>query len=91
MSVRGFILMLSILKIQRYCPSLCFLLPGESLEETVQREVAEEVGLEVKSLWYSASQHWPFPNSILMIACHALVHPLQSKVRTLVESYFDFI
>ncbi|KAM6442273.1 NAD(P)H pyrophosphatase NUDT13, mitochondrial isoform 1-T4 [Liasis olivaceus] len=52
---------------------------GESLEETVQREVAEEVGLEVKSLWYSASQHWPFPNSILMIACHALVHPLQSK------------
>ncbi|XP_063163546.1 NAD(P)H pyrophosphatase NUDT13, mitochondrial isoform X2 [Candoia aspera] len=52
---------------------------GESLEETVQREVAEEVGLEVKSLWYSASQHWPFPNSTLMIACHALVHPLQSK------------
>ncbi|XP_032087358.1 nucleoside diphosphate-linked moiety X motif 13 [Thamnophis elegans] len=52
---------------------------GESLEETVQREVAEEVGLEVKSLWYSASQHWPFPNSILMIACHALVDPLQSK------------
>uniref|UniRef100_A0A8C5SZQ8 NAD(+) diphosphatase n=1 Tax=Laticauda laticaudata TaxID=8630 RepID=A0A8C5SZQ8_LATLA len=52
---------------------------GENLEETVQREVAEEVGLEVKSLWYSASQHWSFPNSILMIACHALVHPLQSK------------
>ncbi|KAL7990422.1 hypothetical protein Chor_013852 [Crotalus horridus] len=52
---------------------------SESLEETVQREVAEEIGLEVKSLWYSASQHWPFPNSILMIACHALVHPLQSN------------
>ncbi|NXI99695.1 NUD13 protein, partial [Psophia crepitans] len=46
---------------------------GENVEETVRREVAEEVGLEVESLWYSASQHWPFPSSCLMIACHALV------------------
>ncbi|NXT86764.1 NUD13 protein, partial [Anhinga rufa] len=46
---------------------------GESVEEAVRREVAEEVGLEVDSLWYSASQHWPFPSSCLMIACHALV------------------
>ncbi|XP_077206552.1 NAD(P)H pyrophosphatase NUDT13, mitochondrial isoform X1 [Paroedura picta] len=53
---------------------------GESLEETVRREVAEEVGLEVESLWYSASQHWPFPNSTLMIACHATVCPQQSKI-----------
>uniref|UniRef100_A0A8D2KSN5 NAD(+) diphosphatase n=1 Tax=Varanus komodoensis TaxID=61221 RepID=A0A8D2KSN5_VARKO len=53
---------------------------GESVEETVRREVAEEVGLEVESLWYSASQHWPFPNSSLMIACHALVHPERSKI-----------
>ncbi|XP_061491303.1 NAD(P)H pyrophosphatase NUDT13, mitochondrial isoform X2 [Rhineura floridana] len=53
---------------------------GETLEDTVRREVAEEVGLEVESLWYSASQHWPFPNSTLMIACHALVHPQQSKI-----------
>ncbi|CAM4701406.1 NAD(P)H pyrophosphatase NUDT13, mitochondrial isoform X1 [Lepidochelys kempii] len=53
---------------------------GETLEETVQREVAEEVGLEVESLWYSASQHWPFPNSSLMIACHAMVQPQQTKI-----------
>ncbi|XP_066476109.1 NAD(P)H pyrophosphatase NUDT13, mitochondrial [Tiliqua scincoides] len=53
---------------------------GETLEEAVRREVAEEVGLEVESLWYSASQHWPFPNSTLMIACHALVHPQRNKV-----------
>ncbi|XP_014433495.1 NAD(P)H pyrophosphatase NUDT13, mitochondrial isoform X1 [Pelodiscus sinensis] len=54
--------------------------PGETLEETVRREVAEEVGLEVESLWYSASQHWPFPNSSLMIACHAIVQPQQTKI-----------
>ncbi|NP_001086916.1 nudix hydrolase 13 L homeolog isoform X1 [Xenopus laevis] len=46
---------------------------GETLEETVRREVAEEVGLEVESIRYSASQHWPFPNSSLMLACHATV------------------
>ncbi|KAH0623560.1 hypothetical protein JD844_006450 [Phrynosoma platyrhinos] len=53
---------------------------GETLEETVRREVAEEVGLEVTSLWYSASQHWPFPHSCLMIACHALVLPQQNEI-----------
>ncbi|XP_073452646.1 NAD(P)H pyrophosphatase NUDT13, mitochondrial isoform X1 [Aquarana catesbeiana] len=46
---------------------------GETLEETIQREVAEEVGLEVDSLRYSGSQHWPFPNSSLMVACQATV------------------
>nr|XP_012617984.1 nucleoside diphosphate-linked moiety X motif 13 isoform X3 [Microcebus murinus] len=54
---------------------------GESLEETVRREVAEEVGLEVESLQYSASQHWPFPNSSLMIACHATVKPGQTEIQ----------
>ncbi|XP_018426911.1 PREDICTED: nucleoside diphosphate-linked moiety X motif 13 [Nanorana parkeri] len=44
---------------------------GETLEETIRREVAEEVGLEVDTLRYSASQHWPFPNSSLMVACQA--------------------
>ncbi|NXG79772.1 NUD13 protein, partial [Baryphthengus martii] len=53
---------------------------GENVEETVRREVAEEVGLEVESLWYSASQHWPFPNSTLMIACHALVRAQQAEI-----------
>ncbi|XP_048472156.1 nucleoside diphosphate-linked moiety X motif 13 [Rhincodon typus] len=53
---------------------------GETVEDSVQREVAEEVGLEVSSLEYSASQHWPFPNSSLMIACHAMVQPGQNKI-----------
>lgn len=56
------------------------MLVGESLEEAVRREVAEEVGLEVERLQYSASQHWPFPNSSLMIACHATVKPGQTEV-----------
>ncbi|XP_065602767.1 NAD(P)H pyrophosphatase NUDT13, mitochondrial isoform X2 [Cyrtonyx montezumae] len=55
---------------------------GEAVEEAARREVAEEVGLEVESLWYSASQHWPFPSSCLMIACHALVRGQQSEIST---------
>ncbi|XP_073935253.1 NAD(P)H pyrophosphatase NUDT13, mitochondrial isoform X2 [Castor canadensis] len=54
---------------------------GESVEEAVRREVAEEVGLEVERLEYSASQHWPFPNSSLMIACHATVKPGQTEIQ----------
>ncbi|XP_015721795.1 nucleoside diphosphate-linked moiety X motif 13 isoform X3 [Coturnix japonica] len=53
---------------------------GEAVEEAARREVAEEVGLEVESLRYSASQHWPFPSSCLMIACHALVRGQQLKI-----------
>uniref|UniRef100_A0A8B9ZBU4 NAD(+) diphosphatase n=1 Tax=Anas platyrhynchos TaxID=8839 RepID=A0A8B9ZBU4_ANAPL len=53
---------------------------GESVEEALRREVAEEVGLEVESFQYSASQHWPFPSSCLMIACHALVGGQQTEI-----------
>src|SRR5580658_7994738 len=38
---------------------------GESLEETVSREVREEVGIEVKDVRYFGSQPWPFPNSLM--------------------------
>jgi NAD+ diphosphatase len=44
--------------------------PGESIEEAVRREVAEEVGLTCARVKYFASQPWPFPSS-LMIGCHA--------------------
>ena len=44
--------------------------PGETLEQTIVREVHEEVGLEIKNIRYFASQPWPFPHS-LMIAFHA--------------------
>ena len=43
-----------------------FLEPGESLEEAVRREVAEESGIAVGSVWYHSSQPWPFPASIML-------------------------
>jgi NAD+ diphosphatase len=38
---------------------------GESLEETVVREVREEVGLEVQNIRYVGSQCWPFPSQLM--------------------------
>ncbi|XP_063217354.1 NAD(P)H pyrophosphatase NUDT13, mitochondrial-like [Bacillus rossius redtenbacheri] len=46
---------------------------GESVEENVRREVAEEVGLEAKEIEYVGSQHWALPASRLMIGCIAVV------------------
>ena len=43
-----------------------FVEPGESLEQCVEREVAEEVGVEVAKLRYFASQPWPFPHSLMV-------------------------
>ena len=43
-----------------------FVEPGESIEETIHREVREEVGLEVENLRYFGSQPWPFPNSLMI-------------------------
>ena len=39
---------------------------GETIEETVHREVMEEVGLKVKNLKYYKSQPWPFTGTLLM-------------------------
>jgi NAD+ diphosphatase len=43
-----------------------FVEPGESLEQCVAREVAEEVGVRVQNLRYFASQPWPFPHSLMI-------------------------
>ena len=43
-----------------------FVEPGESLEETVAREVREEVGVEIQDIRYFGSQPWPFPNSLMI-------------------------
>ncbi len=43
-----------------------FVEPGETLEQCVAREVAEEVGVEVANLTYFASQPWPFPHSLMI-------------------------
>lgn len=47
-----------------------FLEPGETIEDAVRREVAEEAGITVGAVGYYASQPWPFP-STLMIGCFA--------------------
>ncbi|MEM8950101.1 MAG: NAD(+) diphosphatase [Pseudomonadota bacterium] len=47
-----------------------FVEPGESLEETVARELYEEAGIEVTDIAYRSSQPWPFPSS-LMLGFHA--------------------
>ena len=38
---------------------------GETIEETVKREVMEEVGLKVKNLRYYKSQPWSFTDTLL--------------------------
>jgi NAD+ diphosphatase len=43
-----------------------FVEPGESIEDCVHREVLEEVGVQVDSLRYVASQSWPFPHSLMI-------------------------
>jgi NAD+ diphosphatase len=40
--------------------------PGETLEETVVREVLEETGIAVKEIRYFGSQPWPFPDSLMI-------------------------
>lgn len=43
-----------------------FVEAGESIEETIRREVREEVGVEVGEIRYFGSQPWPFPNSLMI-------------------------
>jgi NAD+ diphosphatase len=55
---------------RRYSALAGFVEPGESIEEAVARELAEEAGIAASGVRYVASQPWPFPGS-LMIACIA--------------------
>ena len=43
-----------------------FVEAGESIEDCIRREVAEEVGVQVDDLRYFGSQSWPFPNSLMI-------------------------
>jgi len=51
-----------------------FVEPGESAEQAIVREVAEEASLAVHDLRYVDSQPWPFPSS-LMLAFTARCNP----------------
>ena len=59
-----------------------FLEPGESIEEAVRREIAEESGVVCGKVRYVVSQPWPFGGSQLMIACIA---EAESDALTLAE------
>jgi len=50
----------------RYSVLAGFVEPGEALEDTVKREVMEEVSVEVGHIKYFASQPWPFPHSLML-------------------------
>lgn len=43
-----------------------FVEPGESLEQTVVREVREETGVRVRRCRYQGSQPWPFPGALMI-------------------------
>lgn len=43
-----------------------FIEAGESAEDTLRREVREEVGVEVGKIQYFGSQSWPFPNQLML-------------------------
>ena len=43
-----------------------FVEAGETLEQAVVREVAEESGIQIKNLRYVSSQPWPFPNNLML-------------------------
>ena len=43
-----------------------FLEAGESAEQTLHREVFEEVGLEIDNIGYVGSQSWPFPGQLML-------------------------
>lgn len=45
-----------------------FIEPGETIEQAVRREVAEEAAISVGEVRYLTSQPWPFPAS-LMLGC----------------------
>jgi NAD+ diphosphatase len=42
-----------------------FVEPGETLEDTIKREIMEEVAIEVDDIRYFGSQPWPFPDSLM--------------------------
>ncbi|UKE50573.1 NAD(+) diphosphatase [Xanthomonas translucens] len=61
---------------RRYSVIAGFVEPGESLEQTVAREVAEETQVRVRpgSCRYYGAQPWPFPGA-LMLGFSALAEP----------------
>jgi len=51
---------------EKYSCLAGFIEMGESPEQTLEREVMEEVGLRVKNIRYISSQPWPFPGQLML-------------------------
>lgn len=50
----------------RYSTLAGFCEPGETLEDAVRREVAEEVGIVIGAVEYFGNQPWPLPASLML-------------------------
>jgi NAD+ diphosphatase len=67
-----------------------FVEPGESAEQAVEREVAEETGIVVHEIRYLGSQPWPMPAS-LMLGFWARangIQPIRVDEEEIVEAYW---
>jgi NAD+ diphosphatase len=64
----------------RYSTLAGFVEPGETLEDAVRREVAEESGVLVDEVHYHSSQPWPMPAS-LMVGFTATAHSREIAMR----------
>lgn len=60
---------------------------GETLEQTVSREIREEVGIEVRGVTYFGSQPWPFPHSLMVgFTAHWAAGDIRCDPREIVEA-----
>ncbi|GAB2623835.1 NAD(+) diphosphatase [Novilysobacter erysipheiresistens] len=75
---------------RRYSVLAGFVEPGETLEQTVAREVLEETGVRVRGCRYLGSQPWPFPGQ-LMLGFIAVAEPDEPRVDDELEDarWFD--
>ncbi|BEQ16710.1 NAD(+) diphosphatase [Desulfoferula mesophila] len=64
-----------------------FVEPGETLEQTVAREIKEEVGIAVTDIRYFASQPWPFPDSLMVgFTCQWVAGEIEVDGEEIVEA-----
>jgi NAD+ diphosphatase len=71
----------------RYSTLAGFVEPGESLEDAVRREVAEESGVIVGEAHYHSSQPWPLPASLMVgFTATAVSRDIQLRDRELEEA-----
>ncbi|WP_313927840.1 NAD(+) diphosphatase [Pseudoxanthomonas sp.] len=54
---------------RRYSVVAGFVEPGETLEQTVAREVLEETQVRVRGCRYLGAQPWPFPGALMLGFC----------------------